>query len=177
MTLYKLFQTFFNEIPTTPVVGDESFIITPPCEWIRNAPVNIFSTLREGGTQFLCRITNSDNNVNSLSNVLINVIRSVVGDVNPYFGHNMDTHRVDMAWVSSGAGNLKVISSQVTEKSFRHLGATGISGTDKENFFLHDDRRVEVSLLGYGKSTALCFNYSPLSFSIPIAGQFNEVPS
>jgi len=27
----------------------------------------------------------------------------------------------------------------VTKKSFRHLGATGISGTDKENFFLHDD--------------------------------------
>ena len=125
----------------------------------------------------MCRITNSDNNVNSLSNVLINVIRSVVGDVNPYFGHNMDTHRVDMAGVSSGAEDLKVISCQVTKKSFRHLGATGISGTDKENFFLHDDRRVEVSLLGYGKSTALCFNYSPLSFSIPIAGQFNEIPS
>jgi len=139
VTLYKLFQTFFNEIPTTSVVRQKSFIITPPCEWIRNAPVNIFSTLREGGTQFLCRITNSDNNVNSLSNVLINVIRRVVGDVNPYFGHNMDTHRVDMAGVSSGAEDLKVISCQVTKKSFRHLGATGISGTDKENFFLHDD--------------------------------------
>ena len=87
----------------------------------------------------MCRITNSDNNVNSLSNVLINVIRRVVGDVNPYFGHNMDTHRVDMAGVSSGAEDLKVISCQVTKKSFRHLGATGISGTDKENFFLHDD--------------------------------------
>tara|TARA_B100000315_G_scaffold2716_2_gene2616 strand:- start:2657 stop:2848 length:192 start_codon:yes stop_codon:yes gene_type:complete len=61
----------------------------------------------------------------------------VVGDINPYFGHDTDTHGVDMTWVSSGAEDLKVISCQVTEKSFRHLGATGISGADKENFFLH----------------------------------------
>jgi hypothetical protein len=46
---------------------------------------------------------------------------------------------VDLAGVSPGAEHLKVRSCQVTEKSFRHLGATGISGADKENFFLHDD--------------------------------------
>ena len=128
---------FFYEISATPVVRDETFIITPPCEWIRYAPVNIFCTLRESGTQFFCWIADGNDEINPLTEILINIIGCVMWDVNSQLFHDTDTHGVDMAWMSPSAENLKAISGQMTEEPFRHLRAARISGADKECFFLH----------------------------------------
>lgn len=67
---------------------------------------------------------------------LINVFRTMAGDVNPDFPQNFNGFWVHKRRFRSRGKSFDAIREEIVSNPLRHLGAAGIGGAEEKNFFL-----------------------------------------
>jgi hypothetical protein len=67
----------------------------------------------------------------------VKVLRAMAQNINAHFGHHLDGERIDFAGrIGTGTVNIRQVTERRAQKSFGHLAAAGVAGTEKENYGL-----------------------------------------
>jgi len=91
-------------------------------------------------------------------------------DINADFFHNGDGIRMDNGGMRSCAEYFETVAGNVAKQPLRHLGTAGISGTDKNNFFLFHGKaslHAAVYLSNMECGFVFCYPNAVLNFHMP----------
>src|SRR5258708_2994805 len=99
---------------------------------IGKAPMHAFRFTWIGWTRFSYPVTNSKNIVKRLACQLVDMLGSLLANINPQYSTGSHRKRMQVRWVASRTANLNVSSAKCTQDAFCHLRTGAILCAKKE---------------------------------------------
>src|SRR5437016_2590787 len=119
----EVLQPFSYFISHSAKDGEPCPFITRRRSRIFKAPVETFCLTRKDWTLLIRVITNSNHIIELLSQEFIDGFRALVGNIYVQFVHYLDRLRSYLTGRDAGTGDFKIVTSNVSQDSFRHLAA------------------------------------------------------
>ena len=123
--------------PFTNVIADFSedvqpMFITSNVGWRRvfEAVMKALSFAGKDRANFIRVFADGDDEIEFLSDKFVYVFRAMAGNINADFVHCLNRFGADEAGFGSSTEDFKIFPAIVTQNSFRHLAASGISSAE-----------------------------------------------
>lgn len=141
MSTNKFAEVFADLIANSSENGNRRFVIgSSDGRRVFKIMVDTHGASRKHRTSFVRAIAYGYDEIELPASEFINRFRTMPGNVDADLGHRFDRLGTNLRRLDTGAFDLKSIAGYVTQNSFSHLAAGGVSGAENQNAFFvaHD---------------------------------------